>query len=229
MNRRPPHSRREAGFSFIEILVVMGIIVVLVSMVVVLVPMIQENGRRAKSTDNVRSLCQFMQSDVGIEVGKWPPYNGKNFVLSLVATNTLNRANTDNLAILFSPGDSNYTLGAVSKKDYEAVTTEALKTEGHEEFLKLTSYAGRRNREKGHKITAKAVEVGSLIICDDDDGPLHHSQGMVMGYTSGQAKFVKWSDLGISPPDSEDPKDLLGDNAPTTNNGEELKHMSSGN
>jgi type II secretory pathway pseudopilin PulG len=230
MNRRSPHSRREAGFSFVEILVVIGIIVVLMSMVVVLVPMIQENGRRTKSMDNVKTICQYLQSEAKIEVGKWPQFNGKNFILSLVATNTLNRANMDNMAILFSPGDGNYTLGAVSKKDYEAVTLEALKTEGHTEFLKLTSYAGRRNREKGHKLTAKALEEGSLIVCDDDDGALHHSQGMVMGYTSGNAKFVKWSDLGISPPaDPDNPVDLLGDNAPTTNNGEELKHMSSGN
>jgi prepilin-type N-terminal cleavage/methylation domain-containing protein len=227
--RSPPSSRREAGFSFIEILVVMGIITVLVSMVVVVVPMIQEQGRRTKSRDNVRTIILYM-SEGTTSVGDWPPYNGKNFVLSVIATNKLDRENTDNLAVLFSPGDGEYTLKAVDKKDYLAVTPEALKGEGHEEFLRLTSYAGRRNRDKGHKLTAKELERNALIICDDDDGPVHHAKGMVLGYSNANVKFATWSDLGISAPaNDEDPKGLLGDEAPTTANGEELKHMSSGN
>src|SRR5262245_29370945 len=226
--QNPPESvmkRREAGFSFIEILVVMGIIVVLVSMVVVLVPMIQEKGRQTKSIDNVRTICQYLNDDAGLSVSGWPSYSGKNFVLSLVATNKLKKENMDNLAILFSPGDGEYKLSAVSRKDYDAIKPDSLKSE-HEDFLKLTSYAGRRNATKGHKLSAKDLEIGVLIVCDDDDGPLHHSGGIVMGYTNGNAKFAKWSDLQIDPPDNENPK-FLGDEGPLTVNGEELKHMSS--
>ncbi len=217
--------RRQAGFSFIEILVVMSIIVVLVSMVVVLVPMIQEKARRTKSIDNVRTMVNFYIGD-GAGVSKpWPPFNGKNFILWLVATNKLDKANRDNLAVLFSPGDSEVTLDATTPKDWEAVTLPAIQSEGHNEFLKLTSYAGRRNATTGHKLSATELEHGALIICDDDTGPLHHSKGLIVGYTSGSAQFKEWSDLGISPPDAKDPKGMLGDNAAN----EDLKHMSSEN
>ena len=50
--------RRQAGFSFIEILVVMGIISVLVSMVVVVVPMIQEKAKRTLSAADDKRLIR---------------------------------------------------------------------------------------------------------------------------------------------------------------------------
>ena len=87
--------RRQAGFSFIEILVVMGIISVLVSMVVVVVPMIQEKAKRTKSIDNVKTLIQYF---IGAEVGlarPWPGFNGKNFTLWLVATNKIDKRNKE--------------------------------------------------------------------------------------------------------------------------------------
>lgn len=222
--------RRSAGFSFIEILVVMSIIVVLVSMVVVVVPMIQEKAKQTKSTDNVRSMIQ-MYLGAGAGVSKpWPAFNGKNFVLWLVATNKISKESTEQLSILFSPGDPGRNLDSVGRKAFEPVTLEALRSEGNTDFLNLTSYAGRRNKDKGHQLTSSELEKSALIICDDDDGALHHSKGLVMGYSSGAAKFADWSDLEISPPaDSDNPEGLLGDNAPTTVNGDELKHMSSRN
>lgn len=218
--------RRQAGFSFIEILVVMGIISVLVSMVVVVVPMIQEKAKRTKSIDNVRTMIQyFIGAEAGLSKG-WPSFNGKNFILWLVGTNKLDKRNKQNLEILFSPGDELYKLEKVGEKAYDAVTLQSLQTEGHDDFKQLTSYAGRRNKEREHLLTSSEVEKGALIICDDDDGPLHHSKGLVCGYTSGAARFLEWSDLGISPPAKDtEPEGLLGDSSPNA----DLKHMSSGN
>jgi prepilin-type N-terminal cleavage/methylation domain-containing protein len=218
--------RRQAGFSFIEILVVMGIISVLVSMVVVVVPIIQEKAKRTKSTDNVRSMIlMYISGDAGL-ARPWPKFNGKNFVLWLVATNKIDRGNRQNLEVLFSPGDGKYTLEPLSDKDYEPVTLAALRAEGHDDFRRLTSYAGRRNKESGHELTSEELSKGALIICDDDDGPLHHSAGMVLGFSSGTARFMEWSDLDMSKPaDTKNPEGILGDNSPNEN----LKHMSSGN
>src|SRR5688500_18740732 len=100
--------RRQAGFSFIEILVVMAIISVLVSMVVVVVPMIQEKTKQTKSVDNVSSMLKYyIGADVGV-AKPWPPYNGKNFVLWLVATNKIDRRDDKAVRLLFSPGDQWY-------------------------------------------------------------------------------------------------------------------------
>ena len=214
--------RRQAGFSFIEILVVMGIISVLVSMVVVLVPFIQERGKRTKSADNVRTLgLYFVGADVGT-ARAWPKYNGKNFVLWLVAANKIDRRDEKQLQILFSPGDADLVFPG--KKEYEAITLESLKN-SNPEYLTLTSYAGRRNAEREHVLDSSEQSKGAPIMCDDDSGSLHHKDGLVIGYVGGSSKFVEWADLGIPPPDVKTPEGILGDNSPN----EDLKHNSSGN
>jgi len=218
--------RRQAGFSFIEILVVMGIISVLVSMVVFVVPMIQEKTRQTKSTDNVRGmLLYFIGSGVGVQQ-PWPGYNGKNFVLWLVAANKIDRRDEKQLQILFSPGDQHLTFDlAGGMKAYETLTKESLRTE-NPDLCKLTSYAGRRNKEKEHQLSSSDLSRNAIVICDDDEGPLHHPKGLVIGYSGGAAKFVEWDDLGMGPPaDEKNPEGILGDNSPN----EDLKHMSSGN
>ena len=106
---RSPRRALQAGFSFIEILVVMGIISVLVSMVVVVVPFIREKGKRTKSVDNVRTMILYYTGGgAGLE-RPWPKYNGKDFILWLVATNKISRNDDKQLGILFSPGDEIYT------------------------------------------------------------------------------------------------------------------------
>ena len=217
--------RRQAGFSFIEILVVLSIIAVLASMVVMVVPFIREKAKRTKSVDNVRQMIQFyIGSGVGLEKA-WPGYNGKDFVLWLVATNKISRDDNDSLAILFSPGDQNYTLENAGGKAAFKDLTKAMLGTGNQNLLKLTSYAGRRNREREHILSSSEQQKNGIILCDDDDGDLHHKDGLVCGFVSGSAKFLEWSDLDMSPPDAKDPKGMLGDNSPN----EQLKHMSSGN
>jgi prepilin-type N-terminal cleavage/methylation domain-containing protein len=221
--------RNAAGFSFVEILIVMGIIAILASLVVALVPKIQEKARRTKSSDNVHNLVMnmLMDNDAGA-VNKWPQANGKNFILWLVAKRKIDWRETRQLEMLFSPGDNNYTLEGVSpgKEKYKEVTIEALKGGSREDFLPLTSYAGRRNKEKEHKIDAEAVSRGTIVVSDDDDGPLHHPDGLIVGYSDGSARFMDWSELDIpAPEDTKNPSGLLGDNSPN----KDLQHLSSGN
>ncbi len=217
--------RRQAGFSFIEILVVMGIISVLVSMVVVVVPFIREKGKRTKSIDNVRTmLLYYTGSGAGLE-RSWPGYNGKDFVLWLVATNKISKEDDKQLAILFSPGDEDYTFEKTGGRPAYKDLTKAMLGTGNQNLLQLTSYAGRRNKEREHILNAAEQQRNAICVCDDDDGALHHKDGIVCGYVGGAAQFIEWSDLNMSPPDTVEPKGMLGDNSPN----EDLKHMSSGN
>ncbi len=202
------HVRRDAGFSFIEILVVMGIISVLVSMVVVLIPNLQERSKQTKSKDNVKSMITLM---LGRSTEKgWPRYSGKNFVLSLVATGQIDRRNSQNLEILFSPGDVLYSLEDADKERYADVTKTALKNST--DFHELTSYAGRRNGDREYLITPDQLKQGTMIMCDDDDGPLHHPDGLVTGWTNGSVRFMEWEDLDmVKPEDPDNPDEFLGD------------------
>jgi prepilin-type N-terminal cleavage/methylation domain-containing protein len=208
-------TRREAGFSFIEILVVMGIISVLVSMVVVLIPNLQERSRQTKSKDNVKNMVTMMLGRrTQKTTGGWPPYSGKNFVLSLVATRQIDIRNPQNLETLFSPGDAVFTLERTDKDRYKDVTKDALKN--GTDFHELTSYAGRRNgpNDREYLITPDQEKIGTIIICDDDEGPLHHPDGIVAGYTNAAVRFLEWEELDMLPPeDADNPDEFLGDAA----------------
>ena len=212
--------RREAGFTFIEILVVMGIIVVLMGMVAVIVPRAQEKAKQTESINNVRNMA-IIFSERSIRK-HWPRYDGKNFVLSLVALKLVDIRNPDNLAIFFSPGDEVYTLELATPERFADVTKQALKS--GQDFHELTSYAGRRNEDRDFLVTPDRLKMVVPIVCDDDDGALHHPDGLVMGFTDGSAKFVDWEDLGMAEPeDKNNPQPFLGDNAET----EKLRAMSS--
>jgi prepilin-type N-terminal cleavage/methylation domain-containing protein len=217
--------RHEAGFSFIEIMVVMGIIVVLMGMVAVIIPRITEKSRQTKSADNLRQLVLFSMDEATTDISKWPPVNGKSFTLWHVATGKINRKRAENLSILFSPGDSNYTFEAVGLKGYEGLTKDALR-DGTQDFKNLTSYAGRRNKEREHKLTAAELDKTAMVLCDDDDGPLHHAGGLMAAYSNARTEFLEWDELEVAAPEDEkNPEGLLGDNSPH----EDLKHMSSSN
>lgn len=212
--------RTQRGFSFIEILVVMGIIAVLVSLVVVVVPNIQEQARIRKSQANVSNMLQlYLGRGTGAD---WPRYNGKNFVLSLVATGQIDPRNPHNLETLYSPGDVLYKLDLVEVERYKDITKADLRkgTDNHD----LTSYAARRNAEREHLITPDQMKMGTLVLCDDDDGPLHHPAGLVTGWSNGAARFMEWNELGIlAPEDKDNPDPFLGEAASTN----ELRKVSS--
>jgi prepilin-type N-terminal cleavage/methylation domain-containing protein len=211
--------RRQAGFSFIEILVVMAIITVLVGAVVVVIPRVLESSRQTQSINNVRNMLDLM---INRQVKRgWQPYNGKNFVLYLVATGEIDARNKQNLETFFSPGDELYKLSKIDPERYKEINPTSLKSGDYHE---LTSYAGRRNAEKDFLITPDRQSMGVPIISDDDDGPLHHPGGLIMGFTNRSVSLREWEDLGIAPPENKDsPEPFLGDSGAS----EELRALSS--
>ena len=203
-------TRRESGFTFIEILVVMGIIVTLMGMVAVIVPHVLKQARRAESLSNVRSLSQLL-SDRSLTAG-WPGLDGKGFVLSLVAHRVIDIRNPDNVGLLYSPGDFWFTSEKSPIALYREVTPQALRA--GTDFHTLTSYAGRRNATREHLITPDRLKQTVPILCDDDDGPVHDPDGLVMGFTDGGARFYEWGELDMTEPDDKDaPQPFLGDDA----------------
>jgi len=212
-NRRYTRARAERGFSFIEIMVVMGIIAVLASMVVAVIPPIQEQARITQSRDNVGSLVKLMIARRTARVGAgWPPYNGKNFVLDVVASGQLDARNPQNLEILYSPGDVLYRLDLVESERWQDITRKALRN--GLDCRDFTSYGGRRNAERQCLLTPDQEKMGAMMLCDDDDGPLHHPAGIVVGYTHGGARFLEWDDLDMArPADADHPEPFLGDAA----------------
>lgn len=206
--------RREGGFTFIEILVVMGIIVVLMGMIAVVVPRVQEQSRRTQSIHNVQNLATLLVDKCALK-NRWPRLSGKRFTLSVVGLGLIEAKNPDNLEVFFSPGDSKYNLDLVNPARYLdfAKKMDVLKnTDCHE----LTSYAGRRNGDDEYLLTPARMNEVVPIICDDDDGPLHHPAGLVIAYSDAHAGFKDWEELHAQEPsDPNNPEPFLGDSATT--------------
>jgi prepilin-type N-terminal cleavage/methylation domain-containing protein len=202
--------RCQTGFTFIEILVVMGILVTLMGMVAVVVPHVQEQARRAQCTHHVRQLANLYAARA---TGRpaWPLFDGKRFVLAAVASGWVDATNPQNLEVFFCPGDVIHTLEEADLAVYRGLTPAGLAAI---DPRPLTSYAGRRNQDPDHRVTAARLKAGAPLFCDDDDGALHHTDGLVVGYANGQARFVTYAELGMAPPEDEnDPRPFLGDAA----------------
>jgi prepilin-type N-terminal cleavage/methylation domain-containing protein len=207
--------RTQAGFSFIEILVVMGIITLLASMVVVVIPIINERSARAKSQDNVKNLVMMMTS-INTNISQWPSYSGKAFTLAPIAHGVLDAESPGAIEVFFSTSDSEYKVANVEKADYMSPNLTKQKLRAGDVPARLTSYAGRRNGEgRDFSLTsADVTEKGLICLCDDDDGPLHHKDGLIVAFANGKTAFIEWEELGTpKPKDSRTYEPFLGENA----------------
>jgi hypothetical protein len=210
MHRRPS---RQAGFTLVEVVVVVVLFKVFISVVLAVLPRVSEKARQTESINNVRNMLDLM---IMRKIKKgWQPFNGKNFVLYLVAAGEIDVRDPKNLETFFSPGDVLYTLDKVGVDRYREITLPSLK---HGDFHGLTSYAGRRNAERDYLITPDAESQGVPVISDDDDGPLHHRDGLIVGYSNRSVRLMEWEELGIGrPADARDPEPFLGDSAAAEN------------
>lgn len=150
---------------------------------------VEGKARRTKSIDNVRSLIMFyLGADIPI-AKPWPKFNGKAFILWLVATGNIPRKDADALQILFSPADETRSLekaGGVAA--YEKVTLQAL-MQGGQDWGVLTSYVGRGAAGPDAKIAGdEAVPIIADVSFED---------GAVVGYTNGAARWLTREELGI--------------------------------
>jgi hypothetical protein len=162
----------------------------------VMVPVSRRKQELTKSADNVSALLKYYIADGAGIVRPWPMFNGKAFVLWLVATDQLDRRDPRQLVILFSPHDAERSLekaGGVAA--YAGLNLDSLRSGGID-VSKLTSYVGRRNREKEHLLSASELERGAAVIADLSFGDV-----AIVGFVNGQVKTMTKADLGLGPDD----------------------------
>jgi prepilin-type N-terminal cleavage/methylation domain-containing protein len=217
-------SRNQRGFSFIEILVVMSIIVVLASAVAVVIPLVLKNQKKTECVNHVRNMMDMMFSEFAVGHKGWPKYNGKNFVLALIAANAIDPENKRGLETFFCPGDSKFNLQSADVARYLEIKKNKTSLKG-QDYHELTSYAGRRNADDRYAIDQRVIDKGKPIICDDDDGKPHHPDGIVIGNADRSIRLEEWDDLGLAEPDEDEPEPFLGDVSPN----KDLEAMSSNN
>lgn len=147
---------------------------------------------RGRSIENVKGmLLYFIVSGAGTTKA-WPSYGGKRFVLWLAAANLLDTRDARQLSVLFSPGDATRSLEkAGGPKAFQSLTKDTLR-DPKLDVGPLTSYAGRRNDDKSHLLTASDLSRNAPVLAD-----LSFPDGVIFGYSGGEAKWVSREELGI--------------------------------
>ena len=152
----------------------------------------REHSDIVRSKDNIRSLL-ILHVARGTQAsdGPRPRLHGKNFILSLVATDALDRRNPKDLDMLWPP--SMPGLEALDIAAYDAVTLDSLRTR---RFPHLTGYAGPRQGVDPHAVTAKQEGQGTPLIAD-----LTLSGGIIIGWSNGTVTYLELDEGEPTHPD----------------------------
>ena len=184
-------SRKEAGMTLIEILVVIAILATIMGTVALLIGPSTRQGDKLSCIRNVGNLVGLIETGGR---GRYPESAGANFVLYVAQKGEI--AGRDNLETLFCPGDQqeSFTLTG-GEEAYEDLDLKSYDN-GH-----LTSYAGRAQNDKKCRVSRGGPRAHVLIADDSEDH--HHGFGFVVGLTGGTAKFrdkVDYYELALDQP-----------------------------
>lgn len=171
---------------------VFGLLVV-VSLSIVRFTLDQRNRKRrtlvSERVSNVRALTMLiaMRAD---RRGTWPPWNGKRFVLSVVAYGDVKLEKPEYVQVFF--GDYRKPGALPEASAYSDITEESLTTLP---VAGLTSYAGRRNAEARYRLPAG--EAPHVPILADLSLP----DLAIVGFASGRVQVLERDELGLAPED----------------------------
>ena len=186
--------RKLRGFTLVELLVVITIIVVLAGIIFPVAMRMAGKGNETKCMMQIRELG----TGLGIyksEKKKYPAYSGRQFVAALYRSGVVNESK------LFICPSSDEALD----DDWADIAEEALKGKAKDPVENGgTSYAGRRNNPK-HKTTirsasrrnvpASRVPVFADGIWEGEEGPeTSHGDRIFIGFLDGHVEMFKVAD-----------------------------------
>ncbi len=181
---------REAGFTLIEIMIVMAIIVTLVGLVSVGVPKILEHQDKLKCQNNLKEIGQLLitrRSDKG-----WPSDRGAGFLLRSFLEETELQKNPE---VYICPGDDAHAFKDLSSEDYRDELLKLLeKYDGNKPENRMNSalpenmisYAGRLRavpKEGNDKVPLACDRQGEF------GEEMHHKGGINVLYEGGGVSF----------------------------------------
>lgn len=198
--------RVEAGFTLVEILVVITIIAALIGIVAAVIPQAQQASRKLQCANNLKQIGgMLVERATGKGLGT---RGGAAMLLNVYKIGSIRKGDE---RVFLCPGDiiirGQNIDDAEFRKRYESLDLD------HVDPL-LCSYAGR-NR-KVHPINPAAREKQAWACdCQGDDGRTgHHKGGLNVLYDDASVVFMDSESLGLTPEDpiivgSESTHDLL--------------------
>ena len=138
---------------------------------------------KVRCVNNVRQMSTIL-SELARD-REWPPYDGKNFVLSLVVDGVIDPTRVKNLELFFCPEDERHRLDEAGLERFRQLAPELLL---ERRFPELTSYAGLRREGRA---AYQASGVVPIIGCR------HDFDGVALGLSNGSARYLDREDLGL--------------------------------
>jgi prepilin-type N-terminal cleavage/methylation domain-containing protein/prepilin-type processing-associated H-X9-DG protein len=199
---------RQEGFTLIEILIVMAIIVTLAGAVMAIIPYAQERSRRNTCANNLRNLGTIMVAE-STDKG-FPRDSGAAFLLRLYLRHQEIRKD---VKVFWCPGDEDLRNAGFEPGSAEhKALFEKLDSKNLQNFEdNISSYAGRNVRD--YRIPRESEEKQALA-CDRQGVNMdfsHHSGGLNVLFTDGKVEFLDREMLGLGPDDQI----VFGPGAPT--------------
>lgn len=182
--------RKSAGFTLIEIMVVIAIIAGLIGTVAIIVPQMQEKQKRFTCQNNLSQLGGIFVAERTEKSGK-PKYDGQALWLSWRANGSKIREGQE--GVLICPGDN-----GISAADTQEAKDKYTNVDLKNPPTDLCSYAARDFGT--HPLSNESKKV-QIIGCDRNgpDGRVaHHKNGLNAVFDDGASRFVEREELGIS-------------------------------
>jgi prepilin-type N-terminal cleavage/methylation domain-containing protein/prepilin-type processing-associated H-X9-DG protein len=194
---------RESGFTLIEIMIVMAIIVTLAGMVMVVIPIATERNKRTTCANNLKQLGTVLVAD-SVERG-WPKDSGAGFLLRLYLRN---KKIQGDVKVFKCPGDDQAPWEAGSDDHIALFKKLTQKLEDWDEYI--TSYCGRNVRDYPIPNDADTNQALATDRNGVDNSFAYHDDGVNVLFYDGKVEFWDKEKLNVAP----DEAIIIGEGGP---------------
>jgi prepilin-type N-terminal cleavage/methylation domain-containing protein len=186
-------TRRERGFTLIEILVVITIIAALIGLVSAVVPKAQNASRKVQCANNLKNIGTML-----VERNTAKGLGTRGGSAMLLQTYTLGMIRKGDEKVFLCPGDVTSRGQNIDEPDfrkrYDAIDLNHIDPE-------IISYAGRNRKLYPIKADSREKQAWAAD-CQGVDGRTgHHPGGLNILYDDGSVVFTDSEALGITPDD----------------------------
>lgn len=180
---------REQGFTLIEIMVVITIIVLLMGAVALSVPLVQERAARSTSTNNLKQLYTLYTTDKMDRGTARPRYDGATLWLSFRKKGDIKRGQEE---VLLCPRDPDVLPIETPehRAKYDEINLE-------DPPRNMCSYAARNFTAYPMKAESIDLQVIGGLRQGANGRTQHYADGTILMYEDGSVRFVDREELGL--------------------------------
>ena len=181
---------REQGFTLIEIMVVITIIVLLAGAVALSVPLVQERARRSTSTNNLKQLYTLYTAEKMERQTARPRHDGGTLWLSYRKKSLIKNGQEE---VLVCPGDPDILpIETPEDRDrYDEINLEDPKKN-------MVSYAARNFTAYPLKAESKTLQIIGGLRQGSNGRTMHFDGGTIVVFEDGAVRWQSREDLGLA-------------------------------